>query len=79
MERRNLEYPTDYPLFSGMDEHGPQDEYAEFLVSAINDDTETLLEAVEGLADGEDVEMLLQIQQRLESLVQEVNALRAQA
>src|SRR5262249_21636990 len=63
MERRGLEYPTDYPLFSGMDEHGPQDEYAEFLVSAIHDDAETLLEAVESLADGEDVEMLLQIQQ----------------
>ena len=76
MERRNLEYPADYPLFSGMEEHSLKDEYAEFLVSAINDDAETLLEQVESLADAEDVEVLLQIQQRLESLLQEVTALQ---
>jgi hypothetical protein len=76
MERRGLEYPTDYPLFSGMEEHGPQDEYAEFLVSAINDDAEALLEQVEHLANVEDVEMLLRIQQRLERLTQEIKALQ---
>jgi hypothetical protein len=77
MERRNLEYPTDYPLFSGMEEHGPQDVYADFLVQAINYDTEELLEAVESLADVEDIEMLLQIQQKLEALTREVNALQS--
>ena len=61
MQRSGLEYPTDYPLFSGMEEHGPQDEYAEFLVQAIHD-----------------VEVLVQIQQRLESLVKEVKALQGQ-
>jgi hypothetical protein len=77
MERRELEYPRDYPLFSGMEEHGPQDEYAEFLVSAINDDAEALLEQVEHLANVEDVEMLLQIQQKLEALTREVKALQS--
>jgi len=77
MERRELEYPRDYPLFSGMEEHGPQDVYAEFLVQAINYDTEELLEAVEGLADAEDVDVLLQVQQKLEALTREVKALQS--
>ena len=49
MQRRELEYPTDFPLFSGMDEHGPQDEYATFLAQAVTYDTDELLEAVEAL------------------------------
>jgi hypothetical protein len=61
MERRQLEYPRDYPLFSGMEEHGPKDVYADFLVQAINYDTEELLEAVEHLADAQDVDLLLQV------------------
>jgi len=60
----------------GVFSHGPQDAYVEFLVSAINDDAETLLEQVESFADAEDVEVLLQIQQRLEGLLQEVSALQ---
>jgi hypothetical protein len=78
MERRGLEYPTDYPLFSGMEAHGPQEEYAEFLVQAIHDDTEDFLEAVESLAEMQDVEMLVQIQQRIESLAQEIRAFQGQ-
>ena len=58
MQRRELEYPTDFPLFSGMDEHGPQDEYATFLAQAVTYDTDELLEAVEGLANAHDVEVL---------------------
>ena len=55
-----------------------QDKYAAFLVQASSYDSAELLEVVEGLANAHDAEVLLQIQQRLESLVQEVKALQGQ-
>jgi hypothetical protein len=68
MERQPLTYPDDFPLFSGMDAHGPLDEYAQVLRQAIEAETESLLDLVDTCEAQEAVGLMLQAQEALAAL-----------